>query len=183
MTSNALSQAINIEESSTEVAALFERYSSQTCAYLYSMVGNWEVANDLNQDLYLQLFRTRQQLRDVKNPRAWIYQIATNLALNEIKRRKRFAWLPWNWNDAEPKLVWVDSAEEEIAQSEAVAQALAKLSIDYRLPLLLFSGHNFTIQEIAQTLQVSEGAVKTRLHRAREMFARAYEQSDKMAGG
>ena len=182
MTSQTLAQANKRDDSSAQVVALFEQYASQTCAYLYSMVGNWELANDLNQDLYLRVFRVRNQLGNIENRRAWLYQIATNLALNEIKRRKRFAWLPWHWEDAEPKLVWVDSWEEEVAQNEIIAQALAQLSIDYRLPLLLFSGHGFSIQEIAQTLQISEGAVKTRLHRARQMFAKAYGQSDPFGG-
>lgn len=179
MTSSALAQTNESNESAALVAALFEAYASQTCAYLYSLVGNWELANDLNQDLYLRVFRARQQLKGVENQRAWLYQIATRLALNEIKRRRRFAWLPWHWNEAEPTLTLVDATEEAFVRSEAVAQAMRKLPLDYRLPLLLFSGHEFSIREIADTLQISEGNVKVRLHRAREMFARAYTEEQR----
>lgn len=174
MAFDALSQPAVDDELTVLVGDLYEQYSKLTCAYLYSLVGEWELANDLNQELYLRLFRTRIQLRTVENRRAWIYQIATRLALNAIKRRKRFAWLPWNWGDEQISVVWNDGMENRYAESEAVQQTLSTLPADYRAPLVLFSGHGLSVREIADALEISEGAVKTRLHRARMMFVKAY---------
>ena len=67
-----------------------------------------------------------------------------------------------------------DDPIKRIHQRDEVAKALATLPIKYRAPLLLYSYDDLTVREVATTLNLSEGAVKTRLHRAREMFRQAY---------
>jgi RNA polymerase sigma-70 factor (ECF subfamily) len=62
----------------------------------------------------------------------------------------------------------------QIHQWDEVAQALATLPAKYRAPLLLYSYDGLNVREVATALNLSEGAVKTRLHRAREMFRQAY---------
>lgn len=179
MTLQTISSANPPDELTSQVVALYAQYQTATCAYLYSLVGEWELANDLNQELYLRLFRTRLQLPGIENPRAWVYQIATNLALNAIKRRQHFAWLPWHQASNEAHLVWQHDLESATADREQLEQALAQLPTDYCAALLLYSGHGFSIREIATALQISEGAVKVRLHRARALFAEVYEESER----
>jgi RNA polymerase sigma-70 factor (ECF subfamily) len=50
------------------------------------------------------------------------------------------------------------------------------LPVRYRAPLLLYSHYGFSVREVAEVLEISEGAVKTRLHRAREAFRRLYAE-------
>jgi RNA polymerase sigma factor (sigma-70 family) len=71
------------------------------------------------------------------------------------------------------------AGKRERAQRDAIEQALNALSQEYRAPLLLFSYHGFKLAEIAEVLGISEGAVKTRVYRAKDMFLRAYQQSEK----
>lgn len=158
------------------LTALFERYRVPICAYLYSLVDDWEMAHDLTQETFLKAFGARGQLMDVENQRAWLYRVASNLAFNALKRRRRFQWLPWTDNDSEP-LPQAD-ASERVAEASAVERALAALPLDYRAPLLLFSYYQFSVREVAEALTLSEGAVKVRLHRAREMFRQAYGNAD-----
>ena len=160
------------DETQEIVAGLFERYHAAIFAYLYRLVGDRETANDLTQETFVKVYETRQRLAGVDNPRAWVYRIATNLAINAAKRGRRFRWLSWQQGDdlgpAMPDLV---------GQSEtrlAVEQALAALPPEYRAPLLLFSHDGWSVGEVAAVLGISQGAVKTRLYRAREMFRRAY---------
>ncbi len=158
------------------VVALFEQYHTAIFAYVYRLVGNREWAHDLTQDTFLRLFRARNRLPQVKNQRAWIYRIATNLAFNALKRHRRFAWLPWR--SADVAHLTVPDPTEESDRSLAVERALAQLPPHYRAPLLLHSHYGFSVQEVAQALNISKGAVKTRLYRAREMFRRVYEGED-----
>jgi RNA polymerase sigma-70 factor (ECF subfamily) len=102
--------------------------------------------------------------------------VASNLAFNAMKRKRRFVWLPWMNSDS-GHLPQPDT-QERVAEASAVEQAMAALSPDYRAPLLLFSYYNFSIREVAQALELSEGAVKVRLHRAREMFRQAYSNAE-----
>jgi RNA polymerase sigma-70 factor (ECF subfamily) len=160
------------------VANLFERHHEAIFAYLYRLLDDAEWAHDLTQETFLRLFRTRRRLAAVENERAWIYRIASNLAFNALKRRRRFAWLPWREGDATPADVQLreDDPARRIQKQVRVAEALATLSPTYRAPLLLYSHFDFSVREVAEALSISEGAVKTRLFRAREMFREAYGQ-------
>ena len=158
------------------VADLFEQYQAPVFAYLYRLVGDREWAHDLSQETFLQLFRTRQRLPEVENRRAWVYRIATNLALNALKRSRRFAWLPWR--QADDLQMHAPDPAERVDEHAALERALAELPADYRAPLLLYSHYGFSVREVARALDMSEGAVKTRLFRAREMFRQAYERGD-----
>jgi len=156
------------------VAEMFERYHTAVFAYIYRLVNDREWAHDLTQETFLQVFRARHQLPQVENRRAWVYRIASNTALNALKRRRRFAWLPWRTADTS-HLTGADPAEETNRRI-AVEQALAELPPHYRAPLLLYSHDGFSVREVAEVLGISEGAAKTRLYRAREMFRQAYEK-------
>lgn len=158
------------------VVVLFEQYHTAIFAYMYRLVGDREWAHDLTQETFLRLFHTRHRLPQVENRRAWIYRIATNLALNALKRHRRFAWLPWR--SAGVAHLTEPDPTEDTDRSLAVEQALAELPPGYRAPLLLHSHYGFSVQEVAQALNISKGAVKTRLYRAREMFRQVYQGED-----
>jgi RNA polymerase sigma factor (sigma-70 family) len=159
------------------VAELFEAYYQPICTYIFCLVDEWELAHDLTQETFLQLFHTRQRLRGVENPRAWIYRIATHLTLNKLKRQRRFAWLPWHNLEESPHFQW-QAPDEEVNQRAAVEKALAALPAHYRAPLLLYSEGGFSVREVAETLGINEGTVKVQLHRARTLFRQAYEQEN-----
>jgi RNA polymerase sigma-70 factor (ECF subfamily) len=160
-------------DSAALVVDLFENYHTAVFAYLYRMVNDRDLAHDLSQETFLRLFRARHRLPQVENPRAYVYRIATNVALNALKRRRRFAWLPWRNTDA----VYLTAPDptEQADQRFDVEQALARLPLHYRAPLLLYCHYGFNVREVAEALGISEGAVKTRLHRAREMFRQEYQ--------
>lgn len=163
------------QEPAETVSILFQQYAKPVCAYLHSLVNDWELAYDLTQETYLRLHQTRDRLTTVENQRAWVYRIATNLAINAIKRRKRFAWLPWSKAHERVDFAWND-LEATLDNQVAVQRALAQLAPDYRAPLLLYSSYDFSVREIAEALDLSESAVKVRLHRARQRFRQLYAE-------
>ena len=158
------------------VADLFEQYHGAIFAYLYRIVGEREVAHDLCQETFLRVLRAHSRLRWVDNRRAWIYRIATNVAFNDLKRRRRFAWLPWR--NVDGVAVPTPDPGEQTDRRVTVERILAQLPMHYRAPLLLYSHYGFSVREVAEVLEISEGAVKTRLHRAREAFRRLYEGAE-----
>ena len=167
----------NVETSWAEtVAALFVEHRSPICAYLYSLVDEWELAHDLTQETFLELFYTRHRLREVENPRAWIYRIATHLALNRVKRRRRFAWLPWHLAEKALHFQWQEM-DGEVEKRVVIEEAMATLAPRYRAPLLLHSYYGFSVREVAALLELSEGNIKVQLHRAREMFRKSYGEA------
>ncbi len=159
-------EAISSTDVYQDVVKLFDAHHRAIFGYLYRMLGNdRDLAEELTQETFLKVFEARQQLPKITNHRAWLYRIATNLALNARKRRGRFRWLPWS------RVEDVREAQDPLHGTDArldLERALAGLSPTLRAPLLLSAVHGLSIQEIAQALDISEGAVRTRIYRARE---------------
>jgi len=107
--------------------------------------------------------------------RAWLYKIATNLALNAVKRRNRFAWLPWFSLDIDHP---APDDTEHVGERSVVETALGEVSPTYRAPLLLYCHYGLSTVEVARALGINEGAARTRIYRAREMFRQAYERGN-----
>lgn len=162
--------------SGTDLAThLFERHNAEILAYLRRMVDDREWALDLTQETFLAAHKARGQIADLENPRAWLYRIATNLALNALKRRRRFAWLPWHGQEERAGPV---NVAEQVGRSAQIEAALAALPPDQRAALLLYAHHGLKISEIAQALDISEGAARMRLQRGREGFRQAYRREE-----
>lgn len=154
-------------------AEIFERYHQRIVNYLYGLVHDRELANDLAQDSFLKAYKALPRMDDDLRLGPWLYRIAGNTAFSALRRRKLIRWLPL-LNDG----IETSAADGEIVEAEAVHRALAKLSPKYAAPLLLHSHEGLSCEEIAAILGISAGAVKTRLFRAREAFRAAYSQED-----
>jgi len=148
---------------------IFERYHHRIVNYLYGLVRDRELANDLAQDSFLKAYRALPRTGDDLRLAPWLYRIAGNTAFSALRRRRLIRWLPL-LGDA----IVVESADGHVAEAEAVQRALAQLPAKYAAPLLLHSHEGRSCGEIAAILDISPGAVKTRLFRAREAFRAVY---------
>ncbi|MGE5602809.1 MAG: RNA polymerase sigma factor [Nitrososphaerales archaeon] len=164
------------DEQARRVAELFEQHRGAIYAYVARLSRDSHLAEEITQETFLKVYQARDQLPGIGNLRAWIFRIATNTCLTTMRRNRRFRWLPW---DAAESLPGPGRDEAgRVGQRDAIERALNSLSQEYRAPLLLFSYHGFRVAEIAEVLGISEGAVKTRVYRAKEMFLRAYRQDE-----
>ena len=109
--------------------------------------------------------------------KSWLYRIATNNAIQVLRRRKLISWLPLAEETTIPRET--DNIEDSSAQRELVRSALNKLPGKYRAVLLLHDDQGFKCQEIGEMLNISLEAAKKRLARAREMFRDAYERLER----
>ncbi len=150
-------------------AEIFERYQHRIVNYIYGLVHDRELANDLAQDSFLKAYKALPRMGDDLRLAPWLYRIAGNTAFSALRRRKLIRWLPLLNEGIE-----ATSADGRVAEAEAVQRALARLPAKYAAPLLLHSHEGLSCQEIAAILGISTGAVKTRLFRAREAFRAAY---------
>ena len=162
------------------LATLVTRHHGQLLGYLYRLVGgDRPLAEDLVQETLLHVLRQRTCQSD-RPFKPWLYTIATNLARDYFKSaavRQR-----WRGGDEEEALLQLyDSAPgpEERAlvaeQGSEVRAALAQLREEFRIVLLLRFYQGFSLQEIAETLQIPLGTVKSRLsvgvHRLHTLLA------------
>lgn len=154
--------------------ALVLRYQAPLFSYLHSFVGDSEQARDLVQETFLRAYRSLGSLDDPALLRSWLYRIAHNQACSLLRRRRLVSWLPlaFERHSAEP------APDHNAVENIRVAEALERVPIEQRAPLLLHLVAGFSYAEIAVLLNVSEGAVRMRISRGRAAFRGAYSAGE-----
>ena len=147
--------------------ALLDRHGAPLLGYLGGMVRDRGIAEDLLQETLLRVHRHIDRYQERGSFRAWLYRIATNLALSELRRRRYAAGVPLEGRALEVADAGARDPQQRLEDEERVATvrtALEALPADQRSVLLLRSGQGMGIREIAQVLCVPEGTVKSRIH-------------------
>ena len=154
------------------IEGLFARHQGEIYAYLARMLRDPELAADLTQDAFIRAYRAHADLEDVAKARAWLYQIAHRVALDEIRRRKIIRFVPWIGESRGSS----PSAERVVLDarlSEDLERALGRIPERQRSALLLAEVHEMTGLELAAALGTSHIAARALLTRARESLRRA----------
>jgi RNA polymerase sigma-70 factor (ECF subfamily) len=153
------------------IEELFQKHHGEIYAYLVRMLRDPELAADLTQDAFIKAYRAHDSLEDPAHARAWLYQIAHRVALDEIRRRKIVRFLPWTGESYGT----APSAEHlalEGRLSSDLQRALARIPERQRAALLLAELHDLTGLELASALGVSHVAARALLTRARDSLRR-----------
>lgn len=150
-------------------------YQDQVFTAAYRIMGDPDSAADAAQDAFITAYRRLETYRG-GSFRAWLLRIATNTCYDELRRRKRrpatsFEELSGAETDDGPPLPdHSETPEEAVQQNElnaALQSCIQALSDDQRMALVMSDVQGFSYQEIADTMEVQIGTVKSRLSRAR----------------
>src|SRR5256885_14756413 len=155
-----------------EIELLFPRHHGEIYPYLARMVREPELAADLAQDTFVKAYRAFDSLEDPDHARAWLYQIAHRVALDEFRRRKIIRFLPWT-GESRGAAPSAEHLALEGRFSGDMERALAKMPERQRSALLLAELHDLTGLELAAALGVSHVAARALLTRARESLRQA----------
>lgn len=153
---------------------LFRDYQRPILNYVYRLTGDGALAEDLTQQAFVKAYQALPRLPLDANRRAWLYRIATNLAYDQLRRQRILQWLPLRSRHGSS--LHREHAESQTEQEDAVVRTLEKLGPRERAVLVLYSVQGYSTAEIGEMLDMSQGAVKTCLFRARERFRQAYEE-------
>lgn len=134
----------------------------------YLILRDVQAAEDVAQDTFIRAYRAAHRLQPGDEVRGWLYRIAVNTALNEVRRRKRES-AAVERSGAEP--VTMTDLTEQSDTRAAVAQALQKLPDRLRLPLICRYYLELSERETAAALGIRPGTVKSRLFEARRVLA------------
>jgi RNA polymerase sigma-70 factor (ECF subfamily) len=128
------------------------------------LVGDRFDAEDIVQEAYLRMFRAMGGFREEARFGTWMHRIVTNVGISWLRRKGR---LPELLSEQPPEPRAPDVPESNIAVRDELERALWRLPSGQRTVVVLKDIYDLSCREIAEELEIEEGAVKVRLHRAR----------------
>ncbi len=166
---------------------LVERYQRKVYWIAYDILLDGEEARDVAQETFLRVHGALASFDATRDFLNWIYRITRNLAIDAFRRRRRRA-VPVEDLTALPETGDGEGGhggESPLGGQdlrERVAAVLAELPVEYRLALTLREFHNLAPREIAALTDCTYPTARWRLHRARALFRKAWEQRFGTAG-
>lgn len=168
--------------------AFFARHERPLYAYLRRLLPSDEVAVELAQEAFFRAWSHFTQIQRYDRPEAWLYRVATNLAISALRRRQPTPLSQLlgrrrseHGDGDEPDesmdalLVAPLDLEEQTAERDAISRALGRLGERERAALLLRAVQGFSYEDVAEALGVSVGNARQILARGRQRFRQIYD--------
>lgn len=167
--------AVNGSEGGFE--ELVRRYQRPISAYVYRMVGDYEVALDLTQEIFMKVYGSLSRYRSEFKFSTWIYKIAHNAAIDYLRRKAANEVSIMKDVHGEEYELPIDSgkmspevASERKERQREIETVVRSLPAAYRELIVLRHAQDLTYDEIVEVTGLPLGTVKNRLFRAREMM-------------
>ena len=157
---------------------LVKRSQSKVYAVIYRLIPNHAQVEDLTQEVFLRVFRTAARYRPMAKFSTWLYRIASNVALNALRSRRKMKLSSLELGDADDESSWRRDVPDTRSAAPAmgldaeelegsILAAIAELPESQRIAITLNKFEHLSYQEIAKVLDCSTMAVKSLLSRAR----------------
>ena len=159
---------------------IVKRYQKPITNYVFRILNDYEEAVDIAQESFVRVYFAIDRYNTEYAFSTYIYRIATNLAISEIRKRKRrklFSFTGFFQNNGEESDF--DAIDEKSLQDEdliererqlTIAKAIESLPEKYRLPIILRDVEERNYDEIAQILELGLGTTKSRISRGRSIL-------------
>lgn len=162
-------------------AVIVSRYRNPITNYLYRFLNDYEEAVDLAQETFVRVYFAIERYHTDYAFSTYIYRIATNLAISELRKKKRRTVLSLTGlfqSDAEDTTEYQPADEKPLPDKEliddekgrVIAKAIAALPVKYRAPIVLRDIEGRTYEEIASILDLGLGTTKSRISRGRALL-------------
>jgi RNA polymerase sigma-70 factor (ECF subfamily) len=156
---------------------LMEKYQKKVFNIALRLLGNHDDASEVTQEVFIRIYKSIGSFKGESQISTWIYRIATNVCLDELRKRKR-KWvmsLDEEYHkengdyiiQVEDNKPTPDVIMEQKTIKNAVNNAIDKLSEKYKLIIILRDLQGFSYEEISDMIKTPVGTVKSRINRAR----------------
>ncbi|HET7113752.1 MAG TPA: sigma-70 family RNA polymerase sigma factor [Pyrinomonadaceae bacterium] len=174
-----VSTAVSGVEGSFE--ELVRRYQRPISAYVYRMVGNYESALDLTQEIFIKVYNSLERYRAEFKFSTWIYKIAHNAAVDHLRRTATREQSLVVGSDGDQFELPIESSrlspEQESERRERrgeIETVVRSLPANYRELIVLRHSQDLSYEEIVEVTGLPLGTVKNRLFRAREIMRQQF---------
>lgn len=156
---------------------LVEAYERPVYNLTYRMLGTPEEAEDAAQETFLRAYARLQQYNTNHKFSTWLFSIANHHCIDRLRKRRK-TFISIDDNPVLQNLQHEAPAPEEtmlgVEQAEELQALLGQLEPEYRTPLILRYWEEYSYEEIAESMELTVSAVKSRLFRARKQMADLY---------
>jgi RNA polymerase sigma-70 factor (ECF subfamily) len=152
---------------------LVERTRRRVYSLAYRLVRDPQEAEDVAQEAYLRVYRGLRGFRGDASFETWLHRVVTNTAFTHLKRRGRFGELLAEGQEDAGEAAEERPAVDQALDRDELKRALEGLTEGLRVVTVLKTVYGLSVREIARELEISESAVKVRLHRARKKLKEA----------
>lgn len=159
---------------------LFERYHRKLYGFLFHMTYKKEAAEDMVQHVFYKMLKYRHTFTGEGEFVHWMYSIARNELKDNVKKNKKYGQYD-NIDELSEHIGGGSIPDEQLEKKQAkqeLHRAMGHLSEDHREVLTLSRFQELKHQEVAQILNITEGAVKVRVHRAMQELKNIFEKSN-----
>ncbi|HEY2964638.1 MAG TPA: sigma-70 family RNA polymerase sigma factor [Pyrinomonadaceae bacterium] len=160
---------------------LVRRYQRPISAYVYRMVGNYESALDLTQEIFIKVYNSLRRYRAEFKFSTWIYKIAHNAAVDHLRRNSTREQSLVSGPEGDSFDLPIESGrltpEQESERRERrneIESVVRALPANYRELIILRHSQDLSYEEIVEVTGLPLGTVKNRLFRAREMMRQQF---------
>jgi RNA polymerase sigma-70 factor (ECF subfamily) len=152
---------------------LVHRYQRPIAAYVYRMVGDYDAALDLTQEVFIKVYASLSRYRPEFKFSTWIYKIAHNAAIDHLRRHATREAVASSETDraeatVESRSLSPEQESERTERCSEIETVVQMLPAPYRELILLRHSQDLSYEEIAEVTGLPLGTVKNRLFRARE---------------
>ena len=158
-----------IEGDERALRALWSQHAPHIDAVVRRLAGDPDLAEDICQEVWIQIFRALPTYRGESQFGTWAHRIAVNRTLNALRRTRRLTKIE---TDIEEETVSVEHGGERAMLRSVIDAATAKLSPGARTVFLMHDVEGFTHEEIATELGITAGGSKSQLFKARAKLRR-----------
>lgn len=160
---------------------LVEDYHTRVFSVCYRMLGTPTAAEDAAQEAFIRAYRAIDRYDPQRSFATWLLSITSNYCIDQLRKRKmnflsmdneKYAWLAPPAEGPNPEQMTLEKEKQALIQ-----RMLSSLKETDRAAVILQYWHDYSYQEIADTLDLSLSAVKSRLYRARQHLAEEWQEA------
>ena len=151
---------------------LVRQYAPSVYRLAYARTGSRADAEDVMQEVFLRLIKAKPAFDSEAHAKAWLLRVAANCASDLFR-------LPWRKREGPLE---EDLPAPEEPERGSVTEAVLTLPARYRVPIHLYYYEGYSVAEIANMIGKSQGTVKSRLYRARELLRAKLEEEENCEG-
>ena len=170
--------ALAREEPAHAFELLYASYKGRLYSFLLRMTSDPDLADDLTHDVFAKALKVLPTLTNEHRVLPWLYRVANNAAIDQLRRKARFSWLRIGSLHGTAREPHAADAHERIPEQAHVQSVLRTLPPENSAALLLHALEGYSYKEIAEIQGVSLTAVRSRIARARSAFKERYTPAE-----